>query len=541
MLLVLTAGCCGEGREPLKDERKEAAGSESKHEAPRESPKIEGSAGTVRPRRSALSGGSVVALPGRPAKVYGTIEQPGRLSARIAASSRKLVRRTIRADAALDRAAGILASCMRPPCEAWPGWLQGPVLYHVGWPSDTVAAAMSCTGGHGPGPFLAQALKAIKRSREMNYIGAAREPGTWIESLWVLLMDEHRIRLDPFPSWLPAGRTARLSFRLPRGFRKPEVYHIAPGAPTRRLALSPGRKGGRFSTVFSSDTPGRHSIEIMATSREGPRVLALFPVYVDVPIPRTASPPQGQEIQAKTPFEAERAMLDLVNKERGRRGLSPLKDDRHLAKISRRYSKEQMRRGRIAHVAPDGRGPEQRAAAAGYLFTRLGENIAQNEGVAQAHKSLMGSPAHRSAILNPHYTHAGIGVAIGGEPGKPVFFITEMFSVPQPRMSAAQARREVIRRLRRTRSRSAVPAAVEDRVLNAAARRVLRSRGRKVVRGGIARNRKVAIRLLLTGDPREVSLPSALRRRRSVRYGLAVDVRRLRKGRTYAVALVYGD
>ena len=41
-----------------------------------------------------------------------------------------------------------------------------------------------------------------------------------------------------------------------------------------------------------------------------------------------------------------------------------------------------------------------------------------------AHKSLMASPGHRKNILNPNYTHIGIGIVEGGVYGK---MFTQLF------------------------------------------------------------------------------------------------------------------
>ena len=47
-----------------------------------------------------------------------------------------------------------------------------------------------------------------------------------------------------------------------------------------------------------------------------------------------------------------------------------------------------------------------------------GENLAGAPTVERAHSGLMNSPGHRANILNPNFTHVGIGIVDGGPYGK---------------------------------------------------------------------------------------------------------------------------
>jgi len=62
--------------------------------------------------------------------------------------------------------------------------------------------------------------------------------------------------------------------------------------------------------------------------------------------------------------------------------------------------------------------------ANGVQYIRAGENLAGNPSVQGAHTSLMNSPGHRANILNPYYTHVGIGIINGSRYGK---IFTQMF------------------------------------------------------------------------------------------------------------------
>ncbi len=53
----------------------------------------------------------------------------------------------------------------------------------------------------------------------------------------------------------------------------------------------------------------------------------------------------------------------------------------------------------------------------GVSYTNAGENLAMNTCVERAHIALMDSENHRKTMLNPAYTHVGIG-AYQGVSGK---------------------------------------------------------------------------------------------------------------------------
>jgi len=107
-------------------------------------------------------------------------------------------------------------------------------------------------------------------------------------------------------------------------------------------------------------------------------------------------------------------MINLVNKERTSRGLSPLKADPELTEVARAHSKDMFVRGYFSHITPDGKDPFDRMRADGIKFLTAGENIALAQSLTIAHNGLMNSPGHRANILNPAYGHVGIGILDGG-------------------------------------------------------------------------------------------------------------------------------
>src|SRR5690606_41749585 len=68
-------------------------------------------------------------------------------------------------------------------------------------------------------------------------------------------------------------------------------------------------------------------------------------------------------------------------------------------------------RGRFGHVSPESGKVSDRLRRAGYDFRIAGENLGEGPSPAVAHRAIVQSPAHLSAILEPRFESIGIGVA----------------------------------------------------------------------------------------------------------------------------------
>ncbi|MFF9482284.1 CAP domain-containing protein [Streptomyces sp. NPDC014733] len=130
--------------------------------------------------------------------------------------------------------------------------------------------------------------------------------------------------------------------------------------------------------------------------------------------PKPTTRPQ-RSVDAGTSAEAQ--VLSLVNDERAKAGCAPVKADTQLASLARAFSGDMAARGFFDHTDPDGKGPWDRARAAG-ISDLGGENIARGQADAAAvMESWMNSPGHRANILNCEYRTLGVGVHRG--PGGP--------------------------------------------------------------------------------------------------------------------------
>jgi uncharacterized protein YkwD len=117
--------------------------------------------------------------------------------------------------------------------------------------------------------------------------------------------------------------------------------------------------------------------------------------------------------------------LCLLNEQRARHAVSPLRYDVRLELASQRHSDDMVRRRFFEHDTPEGVTPQSRMLVTGYpahnAFTA--ENIAWGAGAesspVEIMDSWMRSPPHREGILQPGFTEVGVGVEMGAPEGGP--------------------------------------------------------------------------------------------------------------------------
>lgn len=122
--------------------------------------------------------------------------------------------------------------------------------------------------------------------------------------------------------------------------------------------------------------------------------------------------------------EQEQQMLQLINEERVKAGLKSLQMDSKVVGIARLKSQDMIDKNYFDHTSPTYGDPFTMMKNMGVTFGYAGENLAGNQTVERAHEALMNSPGHRANILNPNYTHVGIGIVDGGNYGK---MFTQLF------------------------------------------------------------------------------------------------------------------
>lgn len=114
----------------------------------------------------------------------------------------------------------------------------------------------------------------------------------------------------------------------------------------------------------------------------------------------------------------ERAILDETNGERAKLQLKPLEPENVLRETARGHSRDMLEASYFSHVNAAGDGPADRIGKKHRrLIGTVGENLwTGGPNLASAIVSdWMRSTGHRANILNPEYTHLGVGVVGRGE------------------------------------------------------------------------------------------------------------------------------
>ncbi len=130
------------------------------------------------------------------------------------------------------------------------------------------------------------------------------------------------------------------------------------------------------------------------------------------PEPQPAPAPAPQQPAETGKYQAGvYEMLELINAERAKVGAAPLQLHDKLISVAQEKSEDMVRNKYFSHTSPTYGSPFDMMKTFGISYSTAGENIAINSSVAKAHTAFMGSEGHRNNILNPNYTHIGIGIA----------------------------------------------------------------------------------------------------------------------------------
>lgn len=134
----------------------------------------------------------------------------------------------------------------------------------------------------------------------------------------------------------------------------------------------------------------------------------------------------GQKINVPTLPESvtayETEVVRLVNDVRKANGLKPLLQDWQLSRVARYKSQDMRDLGYFSHTSPTYGSPFNMMKSFGISYKTAGENIAKGYSTPKAVvDAWMNSSGHRANILNPSYTHIGVGFVASGN------YWTQMF------------------------------------------------------------------------------------------------------------------
>jgi uncharacterized protein YkwD len=131
----------------------------------------------------------------------------------------------------------------------------------------------------------------------------------------------------------------------------------------------------------------------------------------------TVLPPPGVKHLPKL----EDLVFELTNQARQAKGLPPFIKDVELTQVARAFSDDMLVRRFFDHTTPDGvtfderleeRYPHRVRIMGENIWYASGYNIGKIQKVAkEIVDDWMSSPGHRDNILDPRFTHLGVGVS----------------------------------------------------------------------------------------------------------------------------------
>ncbi|MCJ7990385.1 SafA/ExsA family spore coat assembly protein [Priestia megaterium] len=121
----------------------------------------------------------------------------------------------------------------------------------------------------------------------------------------------------------------------------------------------------------------------------------------------------------------EEQVVQLVNQERAKVGLKPLKSNWEVARVARYKSQDMIDKNYFSHTSPTYGSPFDMMKKFGITYSTAGENIAAGQATPkEVVNAWMNSDGHRKNILSSQFTEIGVGYAKGGNYGH---YWTQMF------------------------------------------------------------------------------------------------------------------
>ena len=110
--------------------------------------------------------------------------------------------------------------------------------------------------------------------------------------------------------------------------------------------------------------------------------------------------------------QLEKEVVTLVNQERAKQGLAPLKENWELSRVARYKSGDMADNNYFSHTSPTYGSPFNMMKNFGIKYMAAGENIAMGQPTAASvMNAWMNSPGHKANILGKNFTEIGVGVA----------------------------------------------------------------------------------------------------------------------------------
>lgn len=169
-------------------------------------------------------------------------------------------------------------------------------------------------------------------------------------------------------------------------------------APVMQMVATPNNVAPSVAGVTATQIQTAANGGLDATGQSGP-----FPLTIS----------GGDGFQANPVEDA--SFATLINSVRSASGAAPVTYNAQLNTAAQSHSNDMLAQGYFSHTGANGSTIGQRATAAGYNWTAIGENIAQgqaNENLAM--NGWISSPGHQANNVGTQFKEFGLGRAGSG-------------------------------------------------------------------------------------------------------------------------------
>ncbi|WP_216624842.1 CAP domain-containing protein [Paenibacillus foliorum] len=187
------------------------------------------------------------------------------------------------------------------------------------------------------------------------------------------------------------------------------VYQAPTGYPGGKVPTGStgqvpiGYPADKVPTGSTGQTPTGYPTEKVPTGSTGQAPTG-YPAE-NVPTDTTGQAPQGN----KDSSQFAQQVLDIVNQERSKAGLTPLTMNAELSKMAMVKAQDMSNNNYFDHNSPTHGSPFDMMKEFGITYNSAGENIAKGQTTpTQVMNDWMNSPGHKANILNSSYTKIGI-------------------------------------------------------------------------------------------------------------------------------------
>ncbi|HUP84754.1 MAG TPA: CAP domain-containing protein [Acidimicrobiales bacterium] len=175
------------------------------------------------------------------------------------------------------------------------------------------------------------------------------------------------------------------------------------------------------------------------------RLAVLVVALLVVPLALVVASPASAQTD---PSSAEAEFVADINALRASKGLGELRVHPELVRVARGWAAQMAKVDQISH------NPNL-ANAVNADWQKLGENVGVGMSVSKLHQAFVDSPAHYRNLVDPAFTHIGVGVVIGRDGA--IFTTHQFMQLRSGGGEAATATTVALRRPRTTTATTAAP------------------------------------------------------------------------------------